>query len=59
MVWKEEPNDKYVIVEYSIKNEGDSVLNSLVAGLYADWDVSKGTGGDGRNDRADWDADLL
>ena len=58
MVWKEAPNDKYIIIEYSIKNEGDSILNSLVAGLYADWDISEGTGGDGRNDRADWDADL-
>jgi hypothetical protein len=54
MVWKEAPNDRYVIVEYSIKNEGDSVLNSLYAGLYADWDISKSTDGDGRNDRADW-----
>ena len=54
MVWKEAPNDKYIIVEYSIKNEGDSVLNSMFAGLYADWDISKSTNGEGRNDRADW-----
>jgi subtilisin family serine protease len=52
MVWKEAPNDKYFIVEYSIKNIGDSILNSFYTGLYADWDI----GDDGRADRADWDA---
>ncbi|MGE0560737.1 MAG: S8 family serine peptidase [Flavobacteriales bacterium] len=33
------PNDKYVIVEYNIKNNGVSTLNDLYAGIFADWDI--------------------
>ena len=50
MVWKEAPNDQFFIIEYTIKNEGDSTLNSFYSGLYADWDISE----DGGKDRADW-----
>jgi subtilisin family serine protease len=56
MAWKEDPNDQYFIVEYSIKNEGDSTLNSFYTGLYADWDISQNGSDIGRGDRADWDA---
>jgi subtilisin family serine protease len=55
MAWKEDPNDQFFIVEYSIKNEGDSTLNSFYTGLYADWDISKDGTDIGREDRADWD----
>jgi serine protease len=30
---------KYIIVEYVIKNTGSSTLNSLHAGIFADWDI--------------------
>ncbi len=54
MVWKEKPNDQYFIIEYSIKNTGDSTLNDFHAGLYADWDISD----QGRQDLALWSDDL-
>lgn len=54
MVWKEAPNDHYFIVEYRIRNDGDSTLNSFYAGLYADWDISKSGEVDGSMDKADW-----
>lgn len=34
------PNDKYVIVNYLIKNEGLSTLTNLYTGIFADWDIS-------------------
>jgi hypothetical protein len=55
MAWKEDPDDQYFIIEYSIKNEGDSTLNSFYTGLYADWDISQDGTDIGREDRADWD----
>lgn len=55
MVWKEAPDDKYFIVEYTIRNDGDSTLNSFHTGLYADWDISDNIHeGNGSGDRADW-----
>jgi len=33
------PNDKFVIVQYRIKNEGLTNLTNLYAGLFADWDI--------------------
>ncbi|PKP45344.1 MAG: hypothetical protein CVT95_08925 [Bacteroidetes bacterium HGW-Bacteroidetes-12] len=33
------PDDKYVIVVYTIKNEGTSPLTNLSAGIFADWDI--------------------
>jgi len=33
------PNDKFVIVQYRIKNEGLTNITNLYAGLFADWDI--------------------
>lgn len=33
------PNNKFVIVEYNIKNMGLSTINNLYAGIFADWDI--------------------
>lgn len=33
------PNDKFVIVQYRIKNEGLTTLTNLYTGLFADWDI--------------------
>lgn len=35
----ESPDDKYVIVEYIIKNNSGKSLPAIYAGLYADWDI--------------------
>lgn len=37
--WINAPDDKYVIVEYSIKNNGTSAINNLFAGTCFDWDI--------------------
>ena len=37
--WANVPDNRYIIVEYCIKNKGASVLNSLYAGIFADWDI--------------------
>ncbi len=33
------PNDKFVIVQYLLKNEGLATINDLYLGLFADWDI--------------------
>jgi serine protease len=33
------PNDKFVIVQYRLRNDGLTTLNNLYAGLFADWDI--------------------
>jgi serine protease len=37
--WNTNPDRKYVIVEYIIKNTGSSPLSNVFAGIFADWDV--------------------
>ena len=37
--WTSAADRKYVMVDYSIKNTGSTQLNSLFAGLAADWDI--------------------
>ena len=55
--WKNSPNDKYIIVEYQIKNNRSTVIDSLYAGIFADWDIDVGDGDPNfyTNNRADWD----
>ncbi|MBS0001094.1 MAG: S8 family serine peptidase [Cyclobacteriaceae bacterium] len=50
MVWKEVPNNKYFIIEYTIYNRSAGMLEDFHAGLFADWDLSEG----GQADRASW-----
>lgn len=50
MVWIEEPDNNYIIVQYTIRNDGKDTLSSFYAGLYADWDIGEGGG----KDKADW-----
>lgn len=33
------PDDKYVIVSYTVENSSSSVLNNLYLGIFADWDI--------------------
>jgi serine protease len=37
--WQNAPDNKYVMVQYWIKNNGASAINGLSAGLFADWDI--------------------
>ncbi len=37
--WSTPGDDKYVMVEYSIKNTGTTTLNNVWAGVFADWDI--------------------
>ncbi len=49
--WSAAPDNKYVMVQYSIKNVGSSTLNNFAAGLAADWDIP-----DFNNNKAQTDA---
>ncbi|MFL5731258.1 MAG: S8 family serine peptidase [Cytophagaceae bacterium] len=48
--WTGVPNDKYIIVEYNIKNVSGLLLDTLNVGIFADWDI-----GNANNNRADYD----
>jgi serine protease len=50
-VWAGVPNDKYFIVEYTIRNTRGTNIDNLAVGLFADWDLSE----NGTEDKADWD----
>ncbi|MGD0710963.1 MAG: S8 family serine peptidase [Bacteroidales bacterium] len=50
--WASSPKDKFIIMEYSIKNISATTLSSLYAGLFMDFDISP----DGAYDQIDFDA---
>lgn len=50
LTWENQTNDGFIIFEYRIINTGDSALNGLNAGLFADWDL-----GDYQENEASWD----
>lgn len=37
--WTNTPDDKYIIIEYTLHNLGTTTLTGVYAGLYADWDI--------------------
>ncbi|MDB5263337.1 MAG: C-terminal target protein, partial [Adhaeribacter sp.] len=49
--WKDEPNHKFVLLEYKITNNTLSPFENLYAGMFTDWDID----GAFRN-VADWDS---
>ncbi len=51
LVWKDSPYDKFVILEYEIKNPTASALNNFYFGIFSDWDITT----NGQNDAAAWD----
>jgi len=51
--WNETGHDKYIIIEYQIKNVTGSDINELYAGIYADWNI-----GAYQENKADWQGDL-
>lgn len=52
LVMKEKPNDKFVIIEYTLANNGTAAISNFRFGMFADWDISDS----GAKDAADWDA---
>lgn len=48
--WSAIPDEKYVIVEYIISNQGVSDLQNLYAGIYSDWDIGAVTDNKGEYD---------
>ena len=51
-VWRENPYEKTVILEYDVTNTGSAPLEGFYMGLYADWDINQ----DDFKDKAAWDA---
>ncbi|MBC7447466.1 MAG: S8 family serine peptidase, partial [Hymenobacteraceae bacterium] len=49
--WAAAPNDRHILVSYTLRNPGARALTNLYAGLYADWDI-----GAGITNKATWDA---
>lgn len=39
--WKYNPDDSYVIVEYTIQNASDKTIDTLYTGLFTDWDINE------------------
>jgi hypothetical protein len=52
MVMKDAPYDKFVILEYQVKNPTASTLANFYFGIFSDWDISV----DGQRDVANWDS---
>jgi subtilisin family serine protease len=50
--WNPAPKDKFIIMEYTIKNYGTATLPTLYAGMFMDFDM----GTDGTKDRISYDA---
>jgi serine protease len=53
LVWRETPYDKFVILEYKIKNPQAAMLTNFHFGIFADWDISFS----GAEDAANWNAE--
>jgi serine protease len=51
--WSTPGNRKYIIVEYVMKNSGATPINTLYAGIAADWDIDVNTAA---TNKADYDA---
>ncbi len=49
--WTATPNDRHILLSYTLRNPGAQPLTNLYAGLYADWDI-----GAGITNKATWDA---
>jgi serine protease len=54
LVWKNVPYNNFIILEYNVKNKTDAPINDFYFGIFSDWDISSGGGGD----RAGWENDV-
>lgn len=53
MAWSYAPYQRFVLLEYVVKNKNTSVLDNFHLGLYADWDISH----EGAKDKAAWSSE--
>ena len=53
LVWNEDPDRDFIILEYTVKNQSTAEIQDLYFGLFADWDIAD----QGAHDRAGWDPD--
>ncbi len=53
LVRKDAPYDKFVILEYKVKNVSNATINDLRVGIFSDWDIS----GNGAQDAAAWNSE--
>jgi serine protease len=53
LVWRDEPYQNFVILEYTVRNTTSSDISKFFMGIFADWDILSG----GSSDRAAWDND--
>jgi len=44
MIWRDAPNDQFVILEYKLSNPTATTITGYHLGLFADWDISSGDG---------------
>jgi hypothetical protein len=51
MAWSQMPNDKFIIVEYKVKNTTSSKLTDMHIGLFLDWDIVNSA-----NNKVLWDS---
>ena len=54
LVWKNQPYNNFIILEYNVKNTTANPINNFYFGIFADWDISLEGGGD----RAGWEDEL-
>ncbi|HEY9048781.1 MAG TPA: S8 family serine peptidase [Ohtaekwangia sp.] len=52
LVWPDAPYDRFIIVEYKVKNTQATALTNFHFAMFADWDISL----NGAQDAAQWDA---
>lgn len=52
LAMREAPNDKFVILEYTLKNTSAAAITNFRFGIFADWDISDS----GAKDAAGWNA---
>ncbi|MDZ7265378.1 MAG: S8 family serine peptidase, partial [candidate division KSB1 bacterium] len=52
--WKAAPDDRFVIIDYDVLNDGSFPLNNLILGFYMDWDCQP----DYETNEAKYDTDL-
>lgn len=50
LVWKNSPYDKFVILEYKVKNPTSQPIVGFHFGIFADWDITT----NGQQDAANW-----
>ncbi|MFZ9980994.1 MAG: S8 family serine peptidase [Cyclobacteriaceae bacterium] len=51
LAWREIPDDKFVIMEYTVKNVSSNTLSNFNFALFSDWDITV----NGSQDIAKWD----